>query len=117
MDNVNNPSHYNKGKIECIDAIEVAVSDLSGIEAVCTANVIKYMWRWKQKNGIEDLSKARWYLSRLIKEMQKYDIAVETDQINPISPIATLKQAIATLKQDCITKVLEGLQNAKNIHS
>ena len=42
--------------------------------------------------------------------MQKYDIAVETDQINPISPIATLKQ-------DCITKVLEGLQNAKNIHS
>lgn len=116
MDNVNNPSHYNKGKIECIDAIEVAVSDLSGIEAVCTANVIKYMWRWKQKNGIEDLSKARWYLSRLIKEMQKYDIAVETDQINPISPIATLKQ-VATLKQDCITKVLEGLQNAKNIHS
>ena len=110
MDNVNNPSHYNKGKIECIDAIEVAVSDLSGIEAVCTANVIKYMWRWKQKNGIEDLSKARWYLSRLIKEMQKYDIAVETDQINPISPIVTLKQ-------DYITKVLEGLQNAKNIHS
>lgn len=113
MDNVNNPSHYNKGKIECIDAIEVAVSDLSGIEAVCTANVIKYMWRWKQKNGIEDLSKARWYLSRLIKEMQKYDIVVEEDQINSVSPISP----IATLKQDCMTKVLEGLQNAKNIHS
>ena len=66
------------------------------------------MWRWKQKNGIEDLSKARWYLSRLIKEMQKYDIVVEKDQINSISAI---------LKQDCMTKVLEGLQNAKNIHS
>ena len=70
-DMVNPPSHYCQGGIECIDAIKAAVTDLSGIEAVCTANVIKYVWRWKNKNGIEDLKKAGWYLGRLIKEAEK----------------------------------------------
>ena len=52
-DTVNHPAHYTQGGIECIDAIEAAVGELSGIEAVCTGNAIKYLWRWKQKNGIE----------------------------------------------------------------
>lgn len=72
-DNVNHPAHYTQGGIECIDAIEAAVSELSGIEAVCTGNAIKYLWRWKQKNGVEDLKKARWYLNRLIEEGEKND--------------------------------------------
>ena len=67
MDNVTHPSHYTQGKVECIDAIEAAVTGLTGIEAVCTAQVIKYLWRWRRKNGIEDLRKARWYLDRLIE--------------------------------------------------
>ena len=46
QDNVNQPAHY-QGKVECIDAIEAAVEGLEGLEAVCTANVIKYVWRWK----------------------------------------------------------------------
>lgn len=65
-DNVNHPSHYTGGKVECIDALEAATQNLAGIEAVCTANAIKYLWRWKQKNGVEDLKKARWYLDKLI---------------------------------------------------
>jgi hypothetical protein len=65
-DNVNHPSHYTQGKIECIDAIEEATKGLFGISAVCVANVIKYIWRYKFKNGIEDLKKARWYLDKLI---------------------------------------------------
>lgn len=64
--NVNRPVHYASGKVECIDAIESATQNLSGLEAVCTANVIKYVWRWKAKNGLEDLHKARWYLDKLI---------------------------------------------------
>ena len=44
-DNVNSPAHYNAGGIECIDALAAAVTDLRGIEAVCTANAIKYLWR------------------------------------------------------------------------
>jgi hypothetical protein len=66
MDKINHPQHYTAGKVECIDAIESATSGLTGIEAVCVANVIKYVWRFKLKNGTEDLRKALWYLERLI---------------------------------------------------
>ena len=69
-DNVNHPSHYTQGNIECIDAIAEATKQLQGIEAVSTANVIKYVWRWKFKNGLEDLRKAQWYLNHLIKEVE-----------------------------------------------
>lgn len=64
-DNVNHPSHYTQGGIECIDALEAATTGLEGIEAVCTANAIKYLWRWKYKNGVEDINKAIWYLEKL----------------------------------------------------
>lgn len=66
-DNVNHPSHY-QGKVECIDALEAATEGLAGIEAFCTANAIKYLWRWKRKNGTEDLRKALWYLEHLIEK-------------------------------------------------
>lgn len=67
-DPVNQPVHYTSGKVECIDAIEAATESLKGIEAFCTANAIKYLWRWKLKGGKEDLEKARWYINRLIGE-------------------------------------------------
>lgn len=61
-----NPTHYTRGAVECIDAIEAATVDKRGIEAACTANIIKYLWRYEAKNGIEDVKKARWYLERLL---------------------------------------------------
>ena len=64
-DIVNNPSHY-QGKVECIDCIESATAGLKGIEAFCTGNAIKYLYRWKKKNGIEDLKKAKWYIDKII---------------------------------------------------
>lgn len=67
-DKVNHPPHYKQGSVECIDGIESAIIGLEGREASNTANVIKYMWRWKYKNGLEDLKKARWYLDRLIAQ-------------------------------------------------
>lgn len=67
-DMVNNPPHYKQGEIECIDAIKAATSGLGGFEGYLAGNCLKYLWRWKHKNGIEDLKKARWYLDRLIKE-------------------------------------------------
>ena len=71
FDPVENPIHYTEGNIECIDAIEEAVKDLKGIEAVCTANALKYIWRWKKKNGVEDLRKSVWYLNHLIQTLEK----------------------------------------------
>ena len=70
-DNVNHPSHYTQGNIECIDAIEDTTIGLNGFEGYCTGNIIKYLWRWKHKNGVEDLQKASWYLNRLINYLQQ----------------------------------------------
>ena len=69
-DMVNSPSHYTQGSIECIDAIAQVVKDLDGMEAMCTGNAIKYLWRWKHKNGVEDLKKAKWYLQRMIDSLE-----------------------------------------------
>lgn len=80
MDNVTHPSHYTQGKVECIDAIEAAVTGLTGIDAVYTAQCTKYLWRWKRKNGLEDLLKARWYLDRLIEMTEKSDKEAEDER-------------------------------------
>jgi hypothetical protein len=63
---VEHPPHYTQGGIECIDAIEAAVEGLPGRQAYLVGNIIKYVWRYMRKNGVEDLLKAKWYLERLI---------------------------------------------------
>ena len=70
-DNVNCPKHYCKGGVESIEFVKAAVSNLSGFEAVCVANIIKYMWRYKEKNGLEDVMKAAKYLEWLQEEVEK----------------------------------------------
>lgn len=70
-DMVEHPKHYAQGGIECIDALKAATVGKRGIEAVCVANVIKYLWRFEEKNGIEDVRKAKWYIERLLKEMSE----------------------------------------------
>jgi hypothetical protein len=61
-----NPSHYTHGAIECIEAIEASMS-IEAFKGFLKGNAIKYLWRYQQKNGAEDLKKAQWYLSRLIE--------------------------------------------------
>ena len=71
-DMVNHPQHYKtKSGLETIDVIEAFTYGLNGIEAVDTANVMKYICRWKKKNGLEDLRKAQWYLNHLINIVEK----------------------------------------------
>lgn len=72
LDMVNHPKHYKaKNGMEVIDVIEAFTANLSGYEATHTGNVIKYICRWKEKNGLEDLKKAQWYLNRLIKNIEE----------------------------------------------
>lgn len=68
-DPVNRPAHYTSGGIECIDAMQAAFGD-EAVKDFCLCNAFKYLWRHRQKNGVEDLKKARWYLNRLITEME-----------------------------------------------
>ena len=70
-DMVSHPKHYTQGGIECIDALKAATVGKRGIEAVCVANVIKYLWRYEEKNGIEDIRKAKWYIERLLMELEE----------------------------------------------
>lgn len=73
-DTVNHPKHYNFGKIEVIDAIEDWGCGFH------VGNVIKYVARYKHKNGLEDLKKAKWYLDRLIE-------IVSNEEVNVLNPL------------------------------
>ena len=68
---VDNPPHYNQAGIECLDAIEAATGE--GYEFYLQGNILKYLWRYRYKNGLEDLKKAEFYLKRLI-EVEKEKI-------------------------------------------
>ena len=65
-DMVEKPRHY-MGEVECIDAIKSAIGREHFISH-CQACVMKYVWRWKAKGGVEDLRKARVYLEWMIGE-------------------------------------------------
>lgn len=72
LDMVNHPKHYKaKNGMEVIDVIEAFTANLEGYEATHTGHVIRYICRWKEKNGLEDLRKAQWYLNRLIENIEK----------------------------------------------
>jgi hypothetical protein len=75
-DPVNSPIHYVDGNgVECIDAIEASMST-EEFKGFLKGNVQKYVWRYSQKNGAEDLKKAKWYLERLIK-LREFEEAME----------------------------------------
>ena len=67
-DMVNSPPHYNKAGVECIEAIRAATGD--GYEYYLQGNIMKYLWRYRYKNGTEDLKKAQWYLGKLVEEVE-----------------------------------------------
>ena len=67
VDNVNSPTHYASKSIECIVAMEAMLSKEEFI-GYLRGNIFKYQWRYKQKNGIEDLKKAQWYQNKLIEK-------------------------------------------------
>jgi hypothetical protein len=65
VDMVNSPPHYNNAGIECIEAIEAALTP-EEFRGYCKGNNLKYTWRERYKNKTEDLEKAAWYLDRLL---------------------------------------------------
>lgn len=66
-DNVNHPAHY-EGNIECIDAM-LEVLGVTGTIHFCIGNAFKYIWRCRKKHDtpVEDLKKARWYISKALE--------------------------------------------------
>ena len=77
-DNIN-PSHYQRDGMECIDAIEAAVQNLSGAEAYATGSSIKYLWRWKEKGGIDDLNKAKWFIQKMVDHLEEVEYQADLE--------------------------------------
>ena len=73
-DNINHPSHYTSGSIECIDAIRASMTPRGFID-YCKGNVIKYVYRWDHKGGVEDLKKAQVYLGWAIEAAENLNTA------------------------------------------
>lgn len=65
-DNVNHPSHYETGKFECIDVM-VETQGAKATKDFCVCNALKYIYRHKRKNGLEDIQKAIWYLNKAVE--------------------------------------------------
>lgn len=73
VDMVDKPAHYNNGGIECIDYLKDNMS-WEGYTGYLEGNCKKYLHRWRYKaKPLEDLKKARWYLDRLIGELEGPD--------------------------------------------
>ena len=71
-DVVNKPKHYNQGTIEYIDAIEAMLTHEEFV-GYLRGNSLKYRWRFRYKNGTEDLLKAQWYERKLFKVLEDKD--------------------------------------------
>lgn len=70
---INHPDRYNKDGIEVKDVMKAYTKNLTGYGAFCINNAIKYILRFQEKNGVEDLKKAVWYLEDYIKEYPDED--------------------------------------------
>ena len=71
VDPVEKPDHYNKGAVEAIEAIKASMPEHE-FRGYLKGNALKYLWRYDYKGKpVEDLRKCRWYIDRLIKEMNE----------------------------------------------
>lgn len=70
-DAVKHPNHYCNGDVECIDAIKSSMTQ-GGFVDYCKGNVIKYLFRWEYKGGLQDLKKAQVYLNWAVETAEKY---------------------------------------------
>lgn len=94
-DNVNNPSHYTAGPVECLDAM-IAAFGREAVNTFAVCSSFKYIFRHKNKGGKEDLLKAIFYLRfatgddpRAARAHKSKDIAKTVD-----SDIAAYKQRL-----------------------
>lgn len=69
---VDHPKHYTDCSLECIAVMELMFGK-HNTNIFCMINAFKYMWRYKHKNGEEDLKKARWYLDRINIDLLTFD--------------------------------------------
>lgn len=70
-DSVNHPKHYNSSPAHCECGRRIECIDVTRHMSFNIGNAVKYLWRFQDKAGLEDLKKARWYLEDVIKQLEK----------------------------------------------
>lgn len=92
---VSHPGHYQSNTgLEVIDAVEAFTEGLEGIEACDTGNIIKYICRWKKKNGIQDLKKAQWYLQHLINHVEGVGEDLSLNHLGDLISVTTCNGSV-----------------------
>lgn len=66
METINHPNHYTSKSKESIEVIRIMTENLEPFQAYCMGNIIKYLYRFEDKNGKEDLMKAKKYIDFMI---------------------------------------------------
>lgn len=61
-----NPAHYKTGKYECIDVM-IETLGIDFVKGFCIGNAFKYLYRFRHKNGVEDVKKAKWYIDKFVE--------------------------------------------------
>lgn len=105
QDNVNHPRHYeNTCSLECIEVMRLTYGKRA-VYDFCLCNAFKYMWRFKNKNGKEDLEKANWYLSYVEKNLNKTE-HYEQDEIDryAIDKVEDLRQLLIDIQDKVANK-------------
>lgn len=85
-DPVKHPNHYCYGRFECVEVIKEVTAGAPGPEGFLLGNVIKYLWRYRRKNGAEDLRKARRYIDMLLRMYEEMDGARADTAILDVAP-------------------------------
>ena len=119
MSNVDHPNHYqSESGLEVIDVIKAFTSELSGEEAFCIGNAIKYVCRYSKKNGVEDLEKAKWYIDRAIsvRKTEFPKTPDPTDDIKHYEPSADNIGRFLFASREEANKVVKELQSMIHKH-
>ena len=121
-DNVNHPAHYETGKFECIDVM-VETQGVEATQNFCVCNALKYVYRHKKKNGIEDLQKAIWYLNKAVELEEAEYPGVDTlcgyygsisYKLANLSSQAEIRSCLLKEFEDGRTEIRKGIKARKN---
>ena len=113
-DVINHPDHYQSANgLEVIDVIKEFTSGLEGIEATDTGNILKYICRWKKKNGVEDLKKAKWYLEHLIDYVESTE-TTETITFDMEKNLKTLYDLFQQLNNETVNGFKDEIERDKH---
>lgn len=114
MSNINHPKHYQSHNIVCECGKALECLDIVKELPFSEGNIIKYLWRWRDKNGLEDLLKAQFYLNDLIESQKIKEIKMRGITIDDLNLNVRTKNCLLAEGLDTVAKIIEYSKNSWN---